>query len=1045
MSTRSVISGSRCVRWIRALALLLAGSATLSAADLPAKIDFDLPALPTGAIVSQVYANGGALGLVGPIEVHGTFPANPTANSAVIFDSAMRTGGDSDLGTPNEDFGGPGVGSAGGAGEPYQNDRSQERILIVAENLVDANGDGLVDDPDDGTLPGMLLVLDFSTIVQPLAPSGVTVHRITHIDMEAALPGEIRLYDASNLLISTTPIQQTGSNGLLTQEIGAPGAGVAGVMRMEIELQGSCAVDDIEFSLPLPGARVGGQLWFLSGGDGSVSLVSLGGDLLGTLIVPGQSGPTGVAVSPDGVTWVTFHDSDAVVRFDLEGSAIDVIPVGDGPSGIAIDATGAAWVANTLDSTLWKLAPDGGVIFGGPPAPLGPPSPGTLGPAIPVAAGPVGVGVDILGNVIVACRAAGIVEKRNAVGALVWSELTPGSQPTGVAIDRGSFAWITDPVNGRIERRASDGSLQSEFPLSLADEPRAIAIRGANEAWVACEGSGALLRLAPGETPFPIPVGGEPSGISVDGAGALWVTDRVAGTVSRWSAEGILQETIAIGSEPGFLGDAFGLVPASVLLPDADFDLDGFVNRLEVDAWTNPYDELDTPDLDPAFVAPVFGLGCEADVQDVALAWTNPDPNPFAEIRVHRDGVLVATLPAAAVGFAEPAPLPTGVYDYEVTGADVFASESLAEGCTVVVGAGDLEETTPIHVAGLAVNLFGISAVPSPLPGGPAYYLTDPGNDRIYATDAEFAVLQVIVSPLAGFAPTTGIHYRAEGNDGLGSLVLCAGANGDPNQDATVVECTLDGTLIGDPYILVRPFPGLVGFVPIKGGLAGVSKSTSSDVFMAVSPESCELFAFRLDSGIEGLLPQTTIAIIPAASAHHPEPGYGLNGVYFPVYQSFSETGGTVLVSALAPDGSFSISRLEIAGGDATLAGEALPLAAATGENVFGEFVVEGDRIAAVGITTGSVHELGSALFLRGDPDGTIHVDLGDAIQTLAVAFLGYPAGPCIDAYDADDDGSVTIGDAVGILAYLFDFGLPPFTPFPEVGPDPTPDGLPCL
>jgi len=1027
------------------LGLLLAATATLRAVDLPATIDFDVEELPTGTIVSQVYADGGALGLVGPIGVHGTLPSNPAANSAVIFDSAMRTGGDSDLGSPHQDFGGPGVGAAGQAGQPFQNDRSLDKILIVAEDLVDGDGDGLVDDPDDGTVPGMLLVLDFSTIVQPFAPAGVTVLRITHIDAEVANPGEVRLYDAGNVLISTTPIQSTGDNGLLTQEIGPTGAGVAGVARMEISLNGSSAIDEIEFSIPSAQEEVGEQLWFLNGGDGTVTLVSLAGDPLGTIVVPGQSGPTGVAVSPDGVTWVTFHDSDAVVRFDLGGSAIGVIPVGDGPSGIAIDATGAAWVANTGDSTLWKLAPDGQVIYGGPLAPLGPIPRGALGPAIPVAAGPVGVGVDTLGNVIVACRDAGIVEKRNAIGSLVWSELMLGSSPTGVAVDRESFAWITDPGLGRIERRASDGTLALEVDGLFADEPVAIAIRGAREAWVACEGSGTLRRLVPGESPVSYPVGGEPSGISVDGGGVLWVTDRLAGTVSRWSPEGALLQTIAIGAQPGFLGDAFGLVPASVLLPNADFDLDQVSNSIEVDGFKNPYDADDTPALDPEFVEPVLALECEAIVQDVVLAWENPDPNPFAEVRVLRDGSVVATLPAAAEGFAEPQSLPVGVYDYEVVGVDPLGNESLAEECTAVVGAGDLEETTPIQVAGLAVNLFGLAAVPFPEAGAPAYYLTDPGNDVIYATDLDFAVLAVIPSPFAGFAPTTGIVYRPEGNGGLGSLVLCAGANGDPNQDATVIECTLAGTPIGDPYVLRRPISALVGEVPIKGGLAGISKTRDSSVFMAVSPENCELFSFSLDTSIPSLLPPTPILIIPAASAVHPEPGYGLNGVYFPPFQDFGEEGGQVLVSTLGAGGSFSISRLAISGGIATLVAEAVPLAAASAENVFGEFIVEGDRIAAIGITTGSVHELGGAFFVRGDPDRSGEIDIGDAIQMLGVCFLGYPAKPCVDAYDFDDDGTMKLGDTVMLLGYLFNDGPPPAVPFPLEGPDPTADGLPCL
>lgn len=59
-----------------------------------------------------------------------------------MFDSAHPTGGDFDLGTPNQDFGGPGIGVGGEAGSPFQNDLAKGNILVVGENLFDSNGDG---------------------------------------------------------------------------------------------------------------------------------------------------------------------------------------------------------------------------------------------------------------------------------------------------------------------------------------------------------------------------------------------------------------------------------------------------------------------------------------------------------------------------------------------------------------------------------------------------------------------------------------------------------------------------------------------------------------------------------------------------------------------------------------------------------------------------------------------------------------------------------------------------------------------------------------
>jgi hypothetical protein len=81
--------------------------------------------------------------------------------------------------------------------------------------------------------------------------------------------------------------------------------------------------------------------------------------------------------------------------------------------------------------------------------------------------------------------------------------------------------------------------------------------------------------------------------------------------------------------------------------------------------------------------------------------------------------------------------------------------------------------------------------------------------------------------------------------------------------------------------------------------------------------------------------------------------------------------------------------------------------------------------------------------FLRGDANGDGAVDLTDAVATLELLFLSGGGIPCLDAADANDDGEVDIADPVAILFHLFEGGtLPP--PFPEVGSDPTPDGLGC-
>ena len=76
-------------------------------------IDFE--GFPAGTVVFEVFGDGGS----GPIFVEGTSPRfSAGTNAAIIFDTANPTGNDPDLGTPNLDFGGPGLGRAASPAAP---------------------------------------------------------------------------------------------------------------------------------------------------------------------------------------------------------------------------------------------------------------------------------------------------------------------------------------------------------------------------------------------------------------------------------------------------------------------------------------------------------------------------------------------------------------------------------------------------------------------------------------------------------------------------------------------------------------------------------------------------------------------------------------------------------------------------------------------------------------------------------------------------------------------------------------------------------------
>jgi len=240
-----VVSGRKTLIWML-LTLLLGG--TLHAIDVPVSIDFDLENREAGSLIESVNGTNDGTALVGPIGVRGTRPGD-ARNAAVLHHSTLSSGPASDLGTPNQAFGGVGVGVGGTLGAAYANQSDLGRILVIADNLVDANGDGLIDQTNDSSLQQLEFEFDFRTITAPFVPHDIRVLSLKVIDTEGPSPGSIQIFDALGNLISATPIVTTGNNGVATQWLGTPGLGVAGAATMKVILNGSAAIDDIDFEM----------------------------------------------------------------------------------------------------------------------------------------------------------------------------------------------------------------------------------------------------------------------------------------------------------------------------------------------------------------------------------------------------------------------------------------------------------------------------------------------------------------------------------------------------------------------------------------------------------------------------------------------------------------------------------------------------------------------------------------------------------------------------------------------------------------------------
>lgn len=83
-------------------------------------------------------------------------------------------------------------------------------------------------------------------------------------------------------------------------------------------------------------------------------------------------------------------------------------------------------------------------------------------------------------------------------------------------------------------------------------------------------------------------------------------------------------------------------------------------------------------------------------------------------------------------------------------------------------------------------------------------------------------------------------------------------------------------------------------------------------------------------------------------------------------------------------------------------------------------------------------------LFIRGDANNDGSVNIGDAIAILDYLFSGGTA-TCESAIDTNDDGSLNVADAIRVLGYLFSGSGDLPAPFPSCNGDPTADGLTCI
>ncbi|MFT6107870.1 MAG: hypothetical protein ACJA2W_000779 [Planctomycetota bacterium] len=209
-------------RDVRRFELALAGSGALARLGMvPCPLNVNLDETPfggprpdvAGELVTNQYLD---LGLI--VSATNNAPGHPDA--IVLFDSENPTGGDFDLMTP-----GPGIG----------NDTPLGLVMVIAENDVDANGDGLVDDPDDEEMGGQML-FEFT--------ENIVFFSAKVLDVDGVERDVFTFFDENDVVIDTLEINALGDNSVQTL---LPSSPITGVRRIQVNLVGSGALSRLRW------------------------------------------------------------------------------------------------------------------------------------------------------------------------------------------------------------------------------------------------------------------------------------------------------------------------------------------------------------------------------------------------------------------------------------------------------------------------------------------------------------------------------------------------------------------------------------------------------------------------------------------------------------------------------------------------------------------------------------------------------------------------------------------------------------------------------
>jgi len=270
-------------------------------------------------------------------------------------------------------------------------------------------------------------------------------------------------------------------------------------------------------------------------------------DSAGNLYVADGLNNTIRKITPGGVV-TTLAGSGSPGSADAIGAAASF----RGPQGITIDGAGNLYVADSGNSTIRKVTPDGAVsTFAGQAGSSG--SADGFGNARFQT--PVGVRTDSIGNVYVADQGNHTIRRITPFGfvsTLAGTASVAGStdaigrdasfnSPSGIAVDDAGNVYVADAGNHVIRKITPDGLVST--------------LAGTAALFGSADGTGPEARFF------------NPLDVVTDGAGNLYVTDQANNTIRKVTPAGVVttvagvagQMSFSAGGLPGQLGQPRGL------------------------------------------------------------------------------------------------------------------------------------------------------------------------------------------------------------------------------------------------------------------------------------------------------------------------------------------------------------------------------------------------------------------------------------------------------------------------------------------------------